>query len=142
MYSVYCSDVSSSIDARNLIMLVKLIIESELDGQCLEGDEECAAALTERTRGKSKARLNAAAQRVGKNLPTHVIKSEGNSPDNTPENSNANVRIERDASAKTSNAGVEKAAALKKSTGQSLLKLNKWILIIQAILFKQLFSCG
>lgn len=98
--------------------------------------------MTERTRGKSKARLNAAAQRVGKNLPTHVIKSEGNLPDNTPENSNANVRNERDASAKTSNARVEKAAALKKSTGQSLLKLNKWILIIQAILFKQLFSCG
>ncbi|XP_078348116.1 uncharacterized protein LOC144633182 isoform X3 [Oculina patagonica] len=34
---------------------------SELAGQCLEGDEECAAALSERARGKPNARKTAAA---------------------------------------------------------------------------------
>jgi len=52
----------------------KLIAESVLDGQCLEEDEECAVALSERTREKSKARLNAAAQRAGGKLPTDVLK--------------------------------------------------------------------
>ena len=101
-----------------------------LDGQCLEEDEECAAALSERTRGKSKAgpRLVAAQREEGK-----VIKSEGNSPD---------VRTERDASDKKSNTRVKKEkAVLKKSSGQSLLTLNKWILMCPAILFNHVLIC-
>ena len=75
-------------------------------------------------------------------LSPDVIKAEDNSPDDTPENSNADVRIERDVSEEKSNSGEKKAAALKKSTGQSLLKLKKWILIFPSILLNHLLLCG
>ena len=98
--------------------------------------------MSKRTRGKSKARLNAAVERARRNLPPDVIKSEGNAPDNTPENSNADVRIERDESEEKSNAHVKRVATLKKSSGLSLLKLDKWILTFPAILFNQFLRCG
>lgn len=71
-----------------------------------------------------------------------MSESEGNPPDDTPENSNADVTTERDASGKKSNARLKKAAALTKISGQSWLKWNKWILMFPAILFNQLLSCG
>ena len=45
-----------------------------LDGQCLEEDEECAAALLERTRGKSKARTLSAYATVKKSVALAFLK--------------------------------------------------------------------
>lgn len=86
--------------------------------------------MTGRTRGKSYGRLNAEAKRGRGRLQTDAVKSEGVS-DNTQEKSNADVSEKKNT-----------AAALKKNSGQSFLKLNKWIFMFPAILFKQLLSCG
>ena len=74
MYPVYCVDVSSFIDTENLTMCVQLITESVLDGQCLEEDEECAAALSERRRGKSKTRSKSAYAAVKKSVALAFLK--------------------------------------------------------------------
>ena len=88
--------------------------------------------MTGRTRGKSYGRLNAEAKRERGKLQTVAVKSEGVS-DNTQEKSNADVSEKKNT-----------AAALRKNSGQSCMKLNKWIFTFPAImiLFKQLLSCG
>lgn len=102
--------------------------------------------MSERTRGKSNARLNAAvlSQRARGKLPVAVIKSEGDSSDSTQENSNADMNTEGESFDETQDfhgiryQPLKKAAAIKKNSGQSFLKLNKWTLMFPAILFKQL----
>lgn len=71
---VYCGIISSFSDAENLTMCDWLIAESELDGQCLDGDEECAATLSERTRGKSKTRTKSAYAAVKKSVAQSFLK--------------------------------------------------------------------